>query len=352
MIVGPLVGGILLENFWWGSVFLVGVPIMLLLLAVAPFLLPEYRNSKAGQIDLRSVALSLGTILLFVYGLKESVQHGVGPTSLVTIAAGIGMGMAFIRRQRTLEHPLMDVRLFSNQAFTATVSAMLVVAVLMGGVSFLVAQYLQLVMGLSPLQAGLWSIPQAAGMLIMSIISPLLAQRFKPVHIIAAGLLSAATGFAFLGFTPIDHGLTTVVAGFVLATAGVTPTLVLGTGLVMNSAPAEKAGSAAAISETSNQLGVALGIALFGSLGAVIYHGQISENIPSGLPVQTVNTASESLVGATSAAQQLQSPASADLLAAAHSAFTSGLTFAAIVGSTIFILLAIIVLSKLRNKNE
>ena len=159
MTIGPLVGGILLENFWWGSAFLLGVPAMLVLLVAAPLLLPEYRDTKAGSIDLTSVALSLAAILPVIYGLKELAKDGVQQHSVLAVGIGVAFGVAFARRQLRLADPLLDLRLFASRAFSVTLSINLFAGALMGGSFLLATLYLQLVQGLSPLHAGLWLVP-------------------------------------------------------------------------------------------------------------------------------------------------------------------------------------------------
>jgi MFS transporter, DHA2 family, multidrug resistance protein len=157
--IGPLVGGVLLEFFWWGSVFLVGVPVMLLLLVLGPLLLPEYRDPDAGRLDLVSAGMSLTAVLAAIYGLKRIAEHGLAWEGAVFIVAGIAIGLAFIRRQRTLASPLIDLDLFRVRAFSASLITNILTVFAALGSFFFVGQYLQLVRGFSPLEAGLWTLP-------------------------------------------------------------------------------------------------------------------------------------------------------------------------------------------------
>jgi MFS transporter, DHA2 family, multidrug resistance protein len=266
MTLGPLVGGALLSSFWWGSAFLLGVPFMALLLVAGPALLPEYRDTAAGRLDLTSVALSLGAILPVIYGLKEIARDGWSTASVAAVVAGGLIGAVFLRRQRRLASPLLDLRLFANRAFAGGLATMLATGVVMAGVSLMSILYLQAVRGLSPLHAGLWLIPQNVAMAAGMIATPVLARRIRPAHLMTAGMAVAAAGLLTQTHTDASGGVATVVVGLTLAGLGISPAMALTMNLVLGSAPPEKAGSAASISETSGEFGVALGVAAFGSL--------------------------------------------------------------------------------------
>jgi DHA2 family multidrug resistance protein-like MFS transporter len=194
MTVGPLIGGVLLEQFWWGASFLLGVPVMVLLLVTAPVLLPEYRNPDAGRLDLASVALSLAAILPVIYGLKELAKDGWGASALAAIAAGVVVGVVFCRRQRTLADPLLELDLFRNRAFSTALSIGLGGGVVMAGTFLLLSMYLQLVEGLSPVRAGLALVPLNVAMAVASMLAPQLVRRFRTASVMAAGLTVAACG--------------------------------------------------------------------------------------------------------------------------------------------------------------
>ncbi|GAB3476620.1 MFS transporter [Amycolatopsis cihanbeyliensis] len=347
-IVGPVIGGILLQSFWWGSVFLLGVPVMVLLLVAAPILLPEYRAPKAaGRIDLTSVALSMAAILPIVYGFKEIARDGWGVLPIAMIVAGLGVGWVFVRRQRGLVDPLVDMKLFSSRAFSGALTMMLLMLVTLSGLTMFFTQYLQLVEGLSPFVAGLWMIPFVGGTLVGVNLAPLLVRKLKDSHVISGGLLFSAVGFLILTFVGASSGALMLAIGATIVTLGMAPLMVLGTGLVVGSAPVERSGSAAAISETSNELGMALGAAMLGSIALAVYRGQVDGSVLAGAPDQAAETAGDTLAGATTVSEQLGS----GVLGVAREAFTNGFNVASGVSALIMIGLAAIGLTLLRNAN-
>jgi DHA2 family multidrug resistance protein-like MFS transporter len=269
MALGPLVGGLVLERFWWGGVFLLSVPVMLLLLVLGPLVLPESRAEQAGRLDLRSVALCLGAILPAIFGLKELARTGLEPAALAALMFGGVVGVAFVRRQQTLEHPLLDVRLFRNPVFSAAIGGMFGVT-LTGANMMFMTQYLQLVVGLPPFSAGLWMLPGVAASIAGFLLSPMLARHIRPAHLIAAGMVIAVGGALLLMQVTPAGTLAPVVVGWALTSLGCAPAASLGTGLVVGSVPPEKASSAAAILGTSGELAFAFGIACLGSLGTAV----------------------------------------------------------------------------------
>ncbi|MGQ0639149.1 MAG: MFS transporter, partial [Gemmatimonadaceae bacterium] len=282
--LGPLLGGVLLEFFWWGSVFLIAVPVMLILLLAGPSLLPEYRDPKAGRPDLTSAALSLGAVLAMIFGLKQIAQDGFGWFPMLVIVIGVVLGVIFARRQLHLADPLIDLRLFSVPGFTASLATYgLGIVVLFGGFLFL-PQYLQLVRGLSPLQAGLWSLPWAAAFIVGSMLTPMLVKRIRPAYLMAAGLALAAPGFAVFTRVDANTGFLVYALGSIIFSLGFAPAFTLTTDLIVGAAPPERAGAAAAMSETSAEFGGALGIAVFGSIGIAVYRSMLNRALPANLP--------------------------------------------------------------------
>jgi MFS transporter, DHA2 family, multidrug resistance protein len=320
--VGPLLGGVLLQYFWWGSVFLIGVPVMLLLLAVGPFLLPEFRDPQAGRLDLWSAVLSLGAVLGVIYGLKRLAEGTWGWLPAVAILAGLAQGAAFVRRQGRLADPLIDLRLFRVPAFNASLATYTLATFVAFGSYVFIAQYLQLVLGLQPLQAGLWTVPSMLSFVACSLIVPRLARRVRPVYAMSAGMLLAAAGFALLAAVDRPGGLAVLVAGSVIYSVGISPVVILATDLIVGSAPVERAGAAAAISETSSELGGALGIAVLGSIGTAVYRLQVTDHVPPGVPPEAAEAAQSTLGGAVSVIEQLPPGLGAALLEAAREAFT------------------------------
>jgi DHA2 family multidrug resistance protein-like MFS transporter len=319
-VVGPVVGGVMLEHFWWGSVLLLGVPAMVLLLVLGPVLLPEYRNPAAGRLDLPSVALSLASILPIIHGLKELAKDGWQAGAVAFLVAGLAVGVAFVRRQNRLADPLLDLRLFADRAFSTTLGSMLAYSMLGGGTMVFVAQYFQLVGGWSPLRAGLALVPGMVASIVSFQVAPLLARRIRPAHLFAAGMAISVVGLLVMTGAGTS-GAAVLIVGFMVNCLGVGPLVTLGTNLVVGSAPPERAGSAAAIAQTGNEFGYALGIAVLGSVATAVYRTQVTDALPSGAPA----AAKDTLAGATQAAAGLPDTVGAAVLSAAHQAFVDGL---------------------------
>jgi DHA2 family multidrug resistance protein-like MFS transporter len=325
--IGPMVGGVMLEYFWWGSVFLLGVPVMILLLALGPFFLPEYSNPDAGRLDLVSVALSVATLLPSIWGLKELAKNGWEAGPAVALAVGIIFGVLFVRRQRSHASPLLDLKLFRDKAFTAALVGMLLGVTLLGTVMMFITQYLQLVGGLSPLQTALWMLPAVAASITGVMLAPVLGRHIRPAYAIGGGLILSIAGLLVVSQVGASGtgGIAAVIVGYCLNNLGAGPLVALGTGLIMGLAPPERAGSAAALSETSNEFGYALGIAVFGSIGAVVYSSQLGSTVTAELTPEAADASRDTLAGAIGAAQSLPVQAGNALVTAAREAFTSGL---------------------------
>jgi DHA2 family multidrug resistance protein-like MFS transporter len=346
--IGPLIGGVLLEAFWWGSVFLVSVPVMVLLLIVAPRLLPEFRDPHAGRPDPISALLSLAAVLSMIYGLKRIAQDGIAIGPVLFIVAGAAIGVAFVRRQLRLPDPLVDLRLFRMPAFTASLATYgLSILFSFGGFLFL-PQYLQLVLGLSPFRGGLWTLPWAFAFIVGSLVTPPLVRRIRPAFVMAGGLVLATIGFAL--FTRIDAstGFAMFAGGSTMFALGLAPVFTLTTDLIVGSAPPEKAGAASAISETSAEFGGAIGIAIFGSIGVAAYRRLIADGLPAGVPAQAVEAASATLGGAVVAAAGLPAPVGAELTHTAQTAFLAGLQICAGISALGTLALAVLAATVLR----
>jgi DHA2 family multidrug resistance protein-like MFS transporter len=339
LVVGPLVGGVLLEHFWWGSAFLLGVPFMALLLIAGPVLLPEYRDASAGRVDLTSVGLSLVAILPAIYGLKELSRGGVGSVPLAAIVVGISFAIAFVVRQTRLADPLLDLRLFRHHGFSAALGTNLFLGIVMAGVSFVATLYLQMVVGLSPLAAGLWLVPQNVAMALGFLGAPRLAARFGATRVVPGGLVVAGLALLVMSRVPDVNGLGLLVGALVLTTVGISPAMALMMGFILGSVPPEKAGSAASLNETSGEFGIALGVASLGALAAFLYRSVLA--VPASVSADAAGAAREGLATALVAASQLPAPAGAELVDAARSAFTAGLNGVGIVGGIVFLSLAI-----------
>jgi DHA2 family multidrug resistance protein-like MFS transporter len=341
--IGPVLGGVLLEFFWWGSVFLIGVPVMGILLILGPRTLPEYKNPNARRLDLRSAAMSLFAILAVVYGLKEIAQDGIAAVPVLSIVAGILAGIVFVRRQLHLESPIIDVRLFRIRAFTASLGTYLLGIFVVVGYFLFIAQYLQLVLGLSPIEAAVWSLPSAIGFVVGSVAAPKIIHRFRPSVIMGSGMAIAAVGTATLLGLGLDAGMgiALIVLASILISLGLAPVVTLATELIVGSAPPEQAGAATGMSETSGELGGALGIAILGSVGTAVYRTEVADTLPPGLPAEVADAARDTLGGALAIAQTLPEALGAPLVAAAQVAFIDAIHFVAVVATVGAVLTAI-----------
>ena len=346
--LGPLLGGILLEYFWWGSVFLLAVPVMVLLLVVGPLLLPEFKDPAAGRLDLFSAGLSLAAVLLVIYGLKQFAEDGVGWIPALSAVAGIAVGVIFVKRQRILTDPLIDLQLFRIPAFSASLATYTLGTLVSFGAYIFIAQYLQLVLGLSPFRAGLATVPSMAAFIVGSMLVPPIARRVRPSYLMGAGLVIAAVGFGTLTQVDGDSALTILIAGSVIYAGGLAPVVILATDLIVGSAPVERAGAASAISETSSELGGALGIAILGSIGTAVYRLAMSDGVPAAVPFAAVEAARNTLGGAVAIAEQLPEPVRSDLLRVSREAFTHGFELTAAISAAVSLATAVIALVLLR----
>ena len=347
--IGPLVGGALLEHFWWGSVFLINVPVMAALLILGPRLLPEFKDPAAGRLDLRSAALSLTAVLAVIYGLKQIAQDGFDVSAVIAVVTGIALGTAFLRRQSRLDDPLIDLRLFRVPTFSVAVATNALGGFIAFGTFLYMAQYFQLVLGLSPLEAGLWSLPSSAGVVFGSMAAPAILRGIRPVHAATGALISIAAGLMMMTQVEAVDGLPLLVAGSVVFSLGFGPLFVLTTDLIVGSAPPERAGAASAISETGAELGGAMGIAILGSIGTAVYRNSVADSISSEVPSAAADAAGDTLGGALAAAQQLPQDLAAGLVEAARHAFAQGLHLTAGVGAVIALGMAVLVATMLRD---
>jgi DHA2 family multidrug resistance protein-like MFS transporter len=348
--IGPVLGGAMLELFWWGSVFLLALPVMAALLVLGPRVLPEYRDPEAERLDLVSAAMSVLAVLAVIYGLKDIAQDGLALPPALAILAGLGVAVGFVVRQRRLADPMIDMRLFTRTRFNAALAINFLTIFVVVGYFLFVAQYLQLVLGLSPLEAGLWSLPEAFAFIIGSQLAPRALGRVRPAYVIGGGLAVAAVGLGVLTQVGVGAGLVPVVIGSVIISLGMAPVFGLTTELIVGSAPPEQAGAASGISETGSELGGALGLALMGSLGVAIYRGQLADQLPAGVPAEAAAAARDTLGSAVEVAAQLPGQLGAAVLDAAHQAFVTGLQLTAAIAAVLGIALAVLALIALRHQ--
>jgi DHA2 family multidrug resistance protein-like MFS transporter len=349
-LLAPVLGGVLLERFWWGSVFLVALPVTLLLLVVGPAVLPEFRDPDAARFDVVGAAQSLLALLALVYAIKRFAAGGAPAGAGAAALLGILLGATFVRRQRRAVRPMIDPDLFRDSGVRVAIVSNALTFFALYGTEVAVAQYLQWVLGLSPLHAGLWSVPSVLAYLAGTAIAPAAVRRFPPVRIIGAGLLVAATGCALLA---AGHGaLALVVAGTIVFGVGLAPVYALSTDLIVTHSRPEQAATAGAVGETAAELGGALGIALLGSLGVGVYRSAMGGAV-GGLPPDAAAEARRTLGDAVAVAGTLPAPRGDEVLQKALSAFEQA--FATIAGAaalTVVLALAAVAVITLRSRHH
>jgi len=335
--IGPVAGGLLLERFWWGSAFLIGVPVMALLLLLGPFLLPESRSEQRGSIDWLSAPLSALAVLPIIYGIKRIALGGSAWLAAVSVAAGALIGVFFFRRQRRLAEPLLDPALFRIPEFTISLAVNLCALFATFGSFLFFALFLQQVHGLSPFAAGLCMLPAACGFITGSQLGPQLVKRFPTARVISASLFVAATGLGVLATLEPESSLGLVIGGSVLLALGSSPAVTLVTDLIVSHAPAERVGAASALSETCGELGGALGIAILGTLGSSLYRLRMAElgNVP--------RAGVETLSGALAAAARMPPADAQQLVAQARTAFVDGMRWAMLLAALVTVACGVLV---------
>jgi len=340
--LGPVISGVLLNHFWWGSVFLINVPFMVLLLALGPVLVPEFRAPQAGRFDLTGSLLSLAAVLPAIYGIKEIAANGLDAPSVLWIAAGVAAGAGFIARQARAAAPMIDLKLFRSRGFTASVAMSVLSMFAIVGFAIFTTQYLQSVLGMRPFTAALWSLVPMAGTMAATPITRVLAQRLDRAYIGAGGFVLAGAGFAALTQLHVHSPLWFLLAAATVYAGGVVGVMSIANELIMGAVPPERAGAAAAVVETASEFGGALGIAVLGSIGTAAYRSSLAAGAPAGLPSGVLGRARSTLGGALSAAGQLHGRAGAGLVDAARAAFAHGLDYAALGAASAMILAAVL----------
>jgi DHA2 family multidrug resistance protein-like MFS transporter len=272
--------------------------------------------------------MSLLAILGVVYGLKQIAQDGFSILPVLTIVAGVLLGLVFVRRQLRIASPVIDVRLFRIRAFNASLGTYLLGIFVVVGYFIFISQYLQLVLGLSPLVAALFELPSAIGFIVGSTVAPKLIHRVRPALIMGIGMAAAAVGTALLIGLAVDGGIGSLVllaVASLVISLGLAPVITLATELIVESAPPEQAGAATGISETSAELGGALGIAILGSIGTALYRAEVADALPSQIPAAVTDAAKDTLGGALAVAQTLPGEIAPAVVAAAQVAFVDAI---------------------------
>ncbi|WP_405896897.1 MFS transporter [Streptomyces sp. NBC_00727] len=332
--VGPVVGGFLLEHFWWGSVFLINLPVMAVLVAVGVKMIPESKNPAPGPWDLPSVGLSLVGMIGVVYAVKEMAAHGASWISALVGVAGLLALIWFVRRQFRLPAPLLDMRLFHHRGFSGAVLADLLTILGLSGIVFFLSQFLQLVQGRGPLEAGLAELPAAVGAVTAGLLAGTVARRLTVRVVVAGGL--GAIGLALAAVAAVHRDTAYPLIGALLLIVGVGAgfAFTVTSDVILSSVPKEHAGAASAVSETAYELGAALGIALLGSIVTGAYKDFTA---PPGTPPAVSDAAHESLGGAVESSHLLPPHEAAEMVTAAQDAFVGGLHLASVIGAVVLV---------------
>ncbi|MFF0782114.1 MFS transporter [Streptomyces sp. NPDC003720] len=342
--VGPIAGGFLLEHFWWGSVFLINLPVMAVLVLVGIRTLPESRNPRPGPWDLSSVVLSLVGMIGIVYAVKEAAAHGPTPVAAAAGLLGAAALYGFVRRQLTMPVPLLDMRLFRRRGFSGAVLADLLTVLGMSGLVFFLSQYLQLVQGRRPFEAGLAELPAAAGAVAAGLVAGRAARRFSVRVVVSGGLAAVGAALAVLTTLSRSTGYPLLGAALLVVGVGAGFSFTVTADVILAGVPKDEAGAASAVSETAYELGAALGIALLGSIVTGAYRGFAG---PAGTPAR----AHESLGGAVEAAKDMPALPAQHMLDAARDSFVHGLHLASGAGAAVLLATAAAAWFLLKNQN-
>ncbi|BDZ63290.1 MFS transporter [Agromyces mangrovi Wang et al. 2018] len=344
--LGPIVGGLLVEHFWWGSVFLLAVPVLVPLLVLAPILIDESRDPAPGPVDALAIVLSLAAMLPVVAGIKLLATDGLAPLPFALIAIGVVAGVWFVRRQLRARTPMLDVRLFRRGAFGGAVLVNLLSVIALVGFLYFVSQQLQLVMGLDPVSAAFVLVPGLAAMIASGLLVVPVARRVHPRIVVPAGLALSATGYLIVALTADARSVPAITLAFVLLGVGIGAAETVSNELVLTTAPANRAGAASAVSETAYELGAVLGTAVLGSILTAHYRQVLV--VPDGLEAGAADAAGETLAGAMGAADQAGGAVGAELAASAAHAFESGIAVTAFIGVGLMLAALVVAATTLR----
>ncbi|MEU6661382.1 MFS transporter [Streptomyces sp. NPDC046821] len=340
--IGPITGGLLLDHFWWGSVFLVNVPIVIVAVVLMLILVPDSRDPKPGRIDLVGVALSVVGLVLLVYGIIKGGQLAdfTAPTVLTTIGAGLAVLIGFVLYEKRSDHPSIDISYFKNKVFSAAIAAIALVFFALMGVTFFSVFYTQSVRGYSPLQTGLLMLPLAASQLIFAPRARLVVDRFGVRAVTTGGLVLLAAMLAAFNLLDANTPIWLLEVIFFLMGTGMAHVMTPTSVVIMQALPREKAGSASALSNTFRQVGGALGIAVLGSVLSTAYRSQIQDKLGL-LPPGLRHTAGESIEATLGIAAKL-GPRGDALVGAANDSFLHAMHVTALCGAAVAIVSAVV----------
>ena len=348
--LGPIVGGVLLANWWWGSVFLIAIPVLIPLVILTPILIPESKDPKPGRIDVLSILLSFAAMAPIVFGIKELATEGINTLGIASVLVGVASGIWFVRRQLRRDDPMLDVRLFTRSAFSGAVLVNLFSVIALVGGLFFVAQHLQLVLGLDPLEAGLILLPGSVAMIAAGLIIVPIARRVRASIVVPIGLLISAGGYAAVALMSDNLTAATMMCAFIALGVGIGAAETVSNEIILSSAPANKAGAASAVSETAYELGAVLGTAILGTLITASYRAAVV--LPDGLAAEQARAAGETLGGAVAVAEGLPASQAEALLESARHAFDSGVGVTAWIGVALVLTAAVIAAVSLGRASE
>ncbi|MFN8105196.1 MAG: MFS transporter [Acidimicrobiia bacterium] len=333
--IGPVTGGFLLEHFWWGSVFLVNVPVVIVALVLGHFMVPTSKDPAAPRVDWVGAALSVTGLVTVVYAIIEAPGWGwTSPRTLGTAALGAVVVTAFVAWERRCAEPMLDVTVFKNRRFSGASIAITLVFFAMLGSMFLNSQYLQFVLGYDALSAGLAITPVALSIVVFAQIGIRLAARIGTRPVVALGFLGVAASMLVLATVGVDSGYTPILVSILLLGAGMGTAMSPATESIMSTLPKAKAGVGSAVNDTTRQIGGALGVAVLGSVFASYYVNHLGAAV-TGLPPEAAQAARDSIAGALHAAQAIGGERGGALAAAAMQAFVDAKNVAVVVGAVV-----------------
>ncbi|MBC9936078.1 MULTISPECIES: MFS transporter [unclassified Leucobacter] len=344
--LGPVLGGVLLESFHWHSVFLLAIPVLVPMLILMPIFVPESRDPNPGPISFPDMFLSIAALGPAVLAIKTIGSHGFTPTVFISAAISIIAGLWFARRQLTREHPLLDLRLFTNAPFAGSVAANLLAVFSLTGFLYFASQYLQLALGIRPLIAGLVLLPGTVVMVLAGLAAVRIVRRIPVNRVMASGLVLSSLGYLILTLVGDRASALSIAVAFFVMAIGIGAAETLSNDAIISAVPAARAGSASAISETAYEVGAVLGTAVLGSIITASYRGAIE--LPAGLSAEQQALAGETLGGAVNVATNLPAGLADELMVAANHAFASGVTLTSTIGAIVVALSAVLTLIALR----
>ncbi len=354
IVVGPTLGGLLLSHFWWGSVFLINVPLVALALTGVLMIVPETAEPGSHRLDIPGTLLVAGALVAIVDAIIEAPGRGwTSGATLAETAAGLAALAAFVWWELRIEHPLIDLRVFAVRAFSASAGAVTVIFFALFGSLFVLTQYLQLVHGYSPLAAGVRALPFAIAMGAASPVSPILAKRLGARVIIPAGMAMMGLGLLDLSTAGVHTAYLPIAIAIAIMGAGMGLVMAPASTTIMSTVPAHQAGAGSAINDTIREVGGALGVAIVGSLAAGVYRSRLGSALATAhAPGAVVHQATSSVAAADAIGAHAGGPTGSELLTAAHSAFVNAMAMGIRVAAAVALVSAIAAIFALPRRSQ